>query len=226
MPSWRPPSRRRAASAASVPAPWATPRWRPRSPPCAQATDKPFARRPPHRHARRHGGAGADHHRGRRHRLRGGARRADRGDRAVPPRRRARRQHVRQGRPRRARRRGRLRPRRGPGHRGGRPHRPGGDHAARPPDRRRRGRPRPGRGGRWHLRRARPRRRALPRRRRHLGRHPLHRDARGAQRPRLQGHAAGQPGGPDHGQPRLLGQDDARRAQRVHRTTTTATPRS
>ena len=39
--------------------------------------------------------------------------------------RRARRQHVRQGRPRRARRRGRLRPRRGPGHRGGRPHRAG-----------------------------------------------------------------------------------------------------
>ena len=33
----------------------------------------------------------------------------------------------------------------------------------------------------------------------------------------LQGQAARQPGGPDHGQPRLLGQDDARRAQRVHR---------
>ena len=42
----------------------------------------------------------------------------------------------------------------------------------------------------------------------------------------LQGQAAGQPGGPDHRQPRLLGQDDARRPERVHRTTTTATPRS
>ncbi len=40
-------------------------------------------------------------------------------------------------------------------------------------------------------------------------------EARG--RPRLQGQAPRQPRGPDHRQPCLLGQDDARRAQRVHR---------
>ena len=47
-------------------------------------------------------------------------------------------QHVRQGRPRPARRGRRVRHRRGPGDRGRRPHRTGRHHAARPPDRRRR----------------------------------------------------------------------------------------
>ena len=56
--------------------------------------------------------------------------------------------------------------------------------------------------------------------------HPIHRDARGPQRPRLQGQAAGQPGGPDHREPGLLGQDDAGRPERVHRATTTPIPMS
>ncbi len=63
-------------------------------------------RRPAHGHAGRHDRAGQDHHRGGRLRLRGRAGRPDRGRRPVPPARRGRRQHVRQGRARRARRRG------------------------------------------------------------------------------------------------------------------------
>ena len=137
-------------------------------------------RRPPHRHARQHEGAGPDHHRWRGNRVRGGPRGPHRGHRAVPPRQRARRQHVRQGGARRACRRCGLRPRRGPGDRGRRPHRPGGHDAPRPPDRRRRRRPRARRRRRRHLRRSRPGCGVGPRRRRRLGRHPLHRHARGS----------------------------------------------
>ena len=59
---------------------------------------------------------------------------------------------------------------------------PGRHDGARPPGRRRRGRPGPGRRRRRHRRRAGPGRRARPRRRRRVGRHPLHRHARGPQR--------------------------------------------
>ena len=41
-PRWRRPSRPPADSDAWAPRPWATRRWRRRSPPCAHATDKPF----------------------------------------------------------------------------------------------------------------------------------------------------------------------------------------
>ena len=54
----------------------------------------------------------------------------------------------------------------------------------------------------------------------------LHRHARGARRARLQGEAAGEPGGPDHRQPRLFGQDHARACATSTPTTSTHTPRS
>jgi len=96
-------------------------------------------------------------------------------------------QHVRQGRPRPASARRRVRPRRRPGHRGGRPHRTGGDDAARPARGRRRRRRDPRRRRRRNLRRPRSRGGTRPRRRRRLGRHALHRDARGEGTSRLQG---------------------------------------
>ena len=135
-------------------------------------------------------------------------------------------QHVRQGRARRARRRGRMRPGRGARDRSRRPHRPGGVAPTRPPGRRRGGRSCPRRRGRRHLRRPGVGRCARAGSRRHLGRHPLHCDARGPRRARLQGEAAVQPRRPDDGQPGLLRQDHARRAERVHRLLRLPTPTS
>ena len=84
-----------------------------------QGSDRQALRsRPAHRHARRPRRPGRAGHRGRGLGLRGRPRRAGRRGRALPPQPGARRQHVRQGRPRAARPRRRVRPRRRPGHRG------------------------------------------------------------------------------------------------------------
>ena len=181
--------------------------------------------RPPHRDAGRHDRAGEDDHRRRCVGLRGGARGPDRGRRPLPQPRRGRRQHVRQGR-------ARVRAvdagcdlvvaqgTEAGGHTGQvatsrwcprsstrsatvcRSWPPGASStvAASPP--------------RW---------RSAPT---DLGGDPLHRDARGAGRPRVQGQAADQSGGSDHRQPRLFGEDDACGAKHSTPTTTTATPRS
>ena len=78
-----------------------------------------------------------------------------------------------------------LRHRRRAGHRGRWPHRAGRHDGARPPDRRRRRRAGPGGRRRWASFDGRGSGgRALARRRRRLGRHPLHRHARGPRRVR------------------------------------------
>ena len=115
-----------------------------------------------------------------------------------------------------------LRPGGGPGHRSGWAHRKGGLLPPGAPDRRRRRGPRAGGGGRRDLRRPRPRCRPVARGRRHLGRHAVHRHARGSGRARVQGEAAREPRGRDDGQPRLFGQDHA--ASSATRTPTTTTP--
>jgi len=143
-------------------------------------------RRPADGHARRSRRPGRDGHRRWSLGLRGRPRGARSRRRAVPSPRGAGGQHVRQGRPRPASARRRVRPRRRPGHRGGRPHR---QVATMPLVRS------------WSTPSA-PRspssppaesstaavsRRTRPRRRRRLGRHALHRDARGEGTSRLQG---------------------------------------
>ncbi len=112
-------------------------------------------RRPAHRHARRPGRAGgaASSRAGPRSSWPAWACRPRSSSSATP--RPAGGQHVRQGRPRPAGPRRRVRHGGGPGHRGRRPHRPGGHPAPGAPDRGRRGRRHPGGGGRRHLRRTR-----------------------------------------------------------------------
>ncbi len=82
-----------------------------------------------------------------------------------------------------------------------------GDHGPRAPDRRCGGRPRARGRRRRALRRPRARRGAHPRRRRHLGGHPLHRHARGTGGAGLQGTLLDVPRGRHARHPRLHGQD-------------------
>ena len=127
---------------------------------------------------------------------------------------RHRRQHVREGASRGRRRRGGVRPRRRPGHRGRWAHRAGGHDAARPADRRRRRRPGAGRRRGRHLRRARARGRARASVPTACGSaRGSSRRPRRARRPATRTRCCAR-GGRHGDQPRVQRQAHARRAQR------------